>query len=377
MYPAVAIDQISQSQSGKETTANNAIDALSAAALFGIKSASGLNVTFYGGVFPIASTPTVIADQTVAMSANATNYVKSNSSGVVSKVTSAPTGWPGPLAGGDIALYELVTGSSTVTSGVNYLTGIGSPGPTGDTGAQGNPGSDFAGTRKHIFMPHGANTTTVTTLGFGNWSTVAGTATARALAATSLRESIPYLAYVTASGAGNSAQIYSNGDVCYFGNAAGRGGFTCAIRFCLESANAPANFRTFFGLIAGATTIGNVEPDTLVNVIGIGSKAADANLSIIHNDGSGTATMATLGANFPAIGTDNVYELLLQAVADTTTVTYTLTCADTGDTTSNSFSTDVPANTTFLRPVLWCNNGATVGGVAAFGVMQVLLETRY
>ena len=39
---------------------------------------------------------------------------------------------------------------------------------------------------------------------------------------------------------------------------------------------------------------------SMLNVIGVGSDAADANLQVFHNDGSGTCTKVDLGANFPA-----------------------------------------------------------------------------
>jgi hypothetical protein len=159
------------------------------------------------------------------------------------------------------------------------------------------------------------------------------------------------------------------------GNAAGRGGFLFASRFCFESALSPANQRSFVGLYPGGT-IGNVEPDTLLNMVGVGAKAGDANLSIMHNDGAGSATMATLGANFPARATDNIYELLLQSAANSGVITYTLTDVATGNVATGSLSSDVPANTTFLSCAHWINNGSTASA-AAMGVMQFVGETRY
>jgi hypothetical protein len=378
---AIALDLVSQSQSGHDSTINNALKALSPAALFGIKQSatSGLTFTLYGGNFPISGTPTALADQAVTLTASTTNYIYATSAGVVTKTTSAPSGWPGPLLSGAIALYQLTVGTASITSGTNYRVGLGTMGATGAVGATGAPGSDFAGTRKRIFMTIGSGSTNNSVVGF---ATVSASITARSLASSSLRESIPYGAYVTAGSAGSSIQPQSAVTTWYLGNAAGRGGFTVSFRFCFESAVSPANQRSFIGLINSTSAIGNVEPDTLINLIGVGAKAGVANLSLIHNDGSGTATVTLLNSNgsptqnFPARATDNVYELTLSSVANSGTVTYSLTTIDTGDVATGSVSSDLPSNTTFLQWVGWVNNGSTASS-AALGIMQIIGESRY
>lgn len=375
----VALDTIQQSQSGHDIAANNIFKALSPAALFGIRqsTSSGLTLVLYGGVFDVSGTPTVLADQTVTLTPSAINYIYVTSAGVVTKTTSIPSGWPGPLAAGARALYQLTVGASTITGGSNYRVGLGVAGAIGTTGPQGNPGTDLANTRKRWWQGVGGGSTTVSIEGFASFTLTGAAATARTLASTSLREAIPYVGYPSSATAGNSAQVHHPNNWCYLGNAAGRGGFNFATRFCFEhSLNpSPANQRSFFGLFTVAT-IGNVEPDTLLNIIGIGAKAGDANLSFIHNDGSGTATMATLGANFPARATDNVYELLLQSIANSGIVSYTLTDAATGNIATGTASSDLPSNTTFLSNVAWINNGTTAA-IASFGLIQVIGETRY
>lgn len=189
-----------------------------------------------------------------------------------------------------------------------------------------------------------------------------------------MRESIPYASYAN-NGVGGSTDLYSQ-NFCYLGNASGRGGFDVTIRWCYESPQS-SNGRRFMGLYnTAAGVFGNVEPDTILNTIGIGSKAGDANLSIIHNDGSGTATMATLGANFPALSTNNVYELNLVSVANSGTVTYTLTCIDTGNVATGTISSDLPANTQFLGLYMWSNTGSQ-SSTTGFGFMQAVAYTRY
>lgn len=112
------LDLLSSSQSQKELTANNLFDASSPALLFGRRASATHGLTFglYGGVEADATgEPQQIANQTVTLTASATNYILSTG-GVVSVVTSAPASWPGPLAGGAKALYTVVAGASTVSS---------------------------------------------------------------------------------------------------------------------------------------------------------------------------------------------------------------------------------------------------------------------
>src|SRR5699024_10719814 len=68
-----------------------------------------------------------------------TNYLYVDSAGAVQKVTVAPAGWPAPLASDAIALYEIVVGSSSVTSYTDYRARL--RGPKGDTGAMGATGA--------------------------------------------------------------------------------------------------------------------------------------------------------------------------------------------------------------------------------------------
>lgn len=127
---ATNLDNISASQASKEVTANALYDAGSPATLYGRRASttSGLTFGYYGGKFrredgTIAS----IANGTITLTNNATNYLYANGDGVVTKVTSAPTGWPGPLSFGSpaedaIALYQIVVSGGAVTSYTDYRT---------------------------------------------------------------------------------------------------------------------------------------------------------------------------------------------------------------------------------------------------------------
>lgn len=130
------LDQISASQSQKEVTANALFDAASPSTGFGRRASacSGLTWGYYGATVDVAGTPTQIANGTIALTASTTNYLYATSSGVVTKTTSIPSGWPGPLAAGAVALYAIVTGTNTVTSYTDERLSSGRIGATGANG---------------------------------------------------------------------------------------------------------------------------------------------------------------------------------------------------------------------------------------------------
>lgn len=147
------LDLISPSQASKEASVNSLADAMSPNALFGRRAVStaALSWGYFGGTFQKPDlTLTQIANGTIALTASATNYLYATSAGVVTKVTSPPAGWPSPLASDAIALYEIVTGASGVTSYIDYRAPLrGSTGatvPAGGTAGQRlvkNSGTDY------------------------------------------------------------------------------------------------------------------------------------------------------------------------------------------------------------------------------------------
>lgn len=216
--------------------------------------------------------------------------------------------------------------------------------------------------RKRKWQTVGAGSTAAVDDGFG--ATVTTGLTARNLDTSFSAGCIPYAAIVNGPTAGQSVNWRSR-DLFLLGNAVGRGGFDVTIYWIYETAFAPANQRSFVGMRAtGGADIGNVEPDTLTSMFGIGAKAGDANLSEIHNDGSGTATMATLGADFPARANANLYRLRLKSEPFSQSIQWFLTNLMSGAAASGTWTSDIPANTTPLGVVVWGNNGSTAASVA-------------
>ena len=105
------ITQITSAQSGKEITANALFDAYSPASLFGRNALTAIGLTwgYFGGKILLDGVLTTIANGTLALTASLTNYVEATRAGVVSKNTTSFTA-------GQIPLYQIVVGTSTVTS---------------------------------------------------------------------------------------------------------------------------------------------------------------------------------------------------------------------------------------------------------------------
>jgi hypothetical protein len=101
------LDTIATNQSSKEVTANALFDAASVATLWGRRASTttGLTWGYYGGWFNGQ-----ISNGTVSLTASSTNYLMADAStGAVTVNTSGFTA-------GKIPLYQVMTGSTTVTS---------------------------------------------------------------------------------------------------------------------------------------------------------------------------------------------------------------------------------------------------------------------
>lgn len=159
-----------------------------------------------------------------------------------------------------------------------------------------------------------------------------------------------------------SANSFHRGHANYTNEA---GGFRFFCKFGLHTG--AAGLRFFVGFTSGETTIGNVDPSSLLDMIGVGADTADTNMSIMSNDGSGTATKTDLGANFArtAYGVSYHYDLTLICPPNGN-IAYTFNkYTDGGDTytATGTISSDLPSATTGLTPHCWINNGASAATV--------------
>ena len=146
----------------------------------------------------------------------------------------------------------------------------------------------------------------------------------------------------------------------------------------------PSTHRACCGMLADTAAPTNVEPSTLLNGIWMGWNAADANVQIMHNDGTGAATKIDLGSAFPVPGStaDGVYMLELYSPNSLTqSVAYLVTLFNTASKTpaqqaSGVITTDLPATSQFLAPRVWCSVGGTSSQVST-SLFGMHIRTEY
>lgn len=103
-----------------------------------------------------------------------------------------------------------------------------------------------------------------------------------------------------------------------------------------------ANMRWCLAGYISVTPAANINPNTLVNWIGIG-RGAEANLQIYHNDAAGVSTQIDLGASFPAVTAGEGYELDI-LTENGTDYAVQVTRVNTLGAFSTTFNTNVPAS---------------------------------
>lgn len=226
------------------------------------------------------------------------------------------------------------------------------------------------GTRNIAWIMPGTSSTICVS---GAALTTNGTVTHPAPAAGGLLAGAYRTRIASSATAGNNASILMSVLRAWAGDAAGRGGYFFSCRFATSTALAQQ--RLFVGLAGSVTAIANVNPSTLTNVIGIMYDSAETTLHFGSNDGAGSCVRVDLGANFPVSATA-VYEVAIFMPPNGTTVYWHVINVGTGNvaTGSTAVAADLPANTQFLTPELWVNNGTTASA-AQLEFMSVYLET--
>ena len=178
----------------------------------------------------------------------------------------------------------------------------------------------------------------------------------RSVAATNLFTSLRRSYNVSTAVAGASAG-YRTSVAQLFRSASAWGGFFLAARFGED--NVVAGSRSFVGLHSATAAIGNVNPSTLTNLIGVGFDAGQTTWRVVHNDAAGTATTIDLGAGFPCNTSDEAYDVIIFAPPGQSTVWVQMIRLSDETSVTTEITTDVPALNTMLAFHLWANNGAT------------------
>jgi hypothetical protein len=194
-----------------------------------------------------------------------------------------------------------------------------------------------------------------------------GTATARNVATTSRLTRSKRIGYVSAGTAGSGAGLSNNttGVTQWTVGGAAGAGFKAIFRFAVSDASLVAGAHSIIGMknltaSPGVTT----NPNTLTNIIACCQTNGSANWHICYG-GSAAQTPVDTGI---AIANTDLLEFIIYARPDVNNkVTWRLENISTGSVASGELTgtagTALPANTSFLGPVIWRSNNATASAV--------------
>ena len=220
------------------------------------------------------------------------------------------------------------------------------------------------------------NSTTADTTS-GLTISTSGTATARSVATTS---------YATRGiRMGVTASIVATGR--YSGIRGGvllwyvTGGFLYTGEFNISDTGTAAGTHNFWGLASSTSDLviggaSNDQPSALLNTIAFANDSGDANLQIMHNDASGTATKTDLGASFPSNRTagaaiTTIYSCFLYNAPNSSNVIYRIVNKETGAVAQGTLSTNLPASTVGLNFFGARTMGTSGGGITNSGQFDV------
>lgn len=206
----------------------------------------------------------------------------------------------------------------------------------------------------------------------GGTATTAATISHPALATTRWQtRNQRFLSTTTAATAqvGGSRGTYAN---IHISSTSGLGG--CRAEFIFTITVNTTGHQAFFGICASTAALAG-DPSALTNMVGMGYDAADTsgtNWFLMNNDGSGTATRTSLGANFARNTTDS-YRMILWWMPGSLDVYYDITNLETGNVTRGQITSDRPGTGNFLSWKAEVRTGATTTA-AAPGIHSVTID---
>lgn len=196
------------------------------------------------------------------------------------------------------------------------------------------------------------NSTTETTSG-GVTIATTGSTIARSVASTSFAtKQIRKGFYASVVSTGRYTGTRGSALLWYIG-----GGFRYVCEVYISDTAYGSGCRQFYGMIGQTTDLTYNDTTTvasMLNVIGVGSDAADSNLQIFHNDGSGTCTKVDLGANFPANRTagaamTTTYSIEIYNANASSDIIYRVTNNELYEVAEGTLSTNLPLDTQGLN----------------------------
>lgn len=212
---------------------------------------------------------------------------------------------------------------------------------------------------------------------FGLTISTTGTLTAAAVSNSSFYRSQRRVdALVTSASTTAVAGFRYNQTQWYRGDAAGRGGFTFFARWGGTTGVATSTTRGFCGLNSQTAAPTDADPSGRNNILGFGWDSGDANISFMHKTGTGSVVKETLSGSWarPNSNEGAVFECTIYVPPNGSTVYYEITNLTTGGTTRGSVTTDIPAATTLLTPLIYMSVGGT-SSVIGVSLMKLYIES--
>lgn len=150
-------------------------------------------------------------------------------------------------------------------------------------------------------------------------------------------------------------------------------GFISYFIFGNEDAVNVAQARSACGFIGGNGEIGNVNPSTTTNFIGVANDSGQANLHFNVSNSSSLSHNIDLGSSFPAnTNSTDFYLLIMINDKGVSNLKWRVVNLHSGaDTGYSTITTGLPAYTIGLSPQIWRNNGST-----ALAVMNSIMLYR-
>lgn len=180
------------------------------------------------------------------------------------------------------------------------------------------------------------------------------------------------------------SSIVSTAAQFWRGNSAGLGGFFFFARFGIETltAGSPNATRLFVGLQSGTTNILASDTVPAISCIGLWHDTTDgANvINLLTKDGSTANKGALAGSPTTPYSTGQGYDFYMFAKPNDSVIYYRLDNLNTGDILSEgSTNTNLPANTTFMGPVVGMSNGTanTTAATVGIGVNRIYIESDH
>jgi hypothetical protein len=193
--------------------------------------------------------------------------------------------------------------------------------------------------------------------------TFTGTATTRAVNATSLYQSFKRTGYLSAATANSNAAARLAVTTFLRGNTAGMGGFTATFRFGISDPAPVANAMMFIGFHPTTAQLANgLNVLTMQNVIGVGQVPSSNNLHIITNRTAATAATVDTGLRCN-VGNTNMWDVTIFAAPNSDRVGFKIydmiNPANNYSTVVIDSGTNLPLGNTVLAIQEWrTNNGA-------------------